>query len=372
MNSPDAQRLNQDYPVLLEYWNLGGDTRALAHFGLEGHEQADSFLALLQAIGRNQLQTAQAIMLQMADSPGMLVPLDRVAQCLYKILTMVSPGAATNVAKALASQALIRHPGNPEAEHLALEFLLYFGYFDLAEKLLALSPADRHMPQRAALRRGRSRLSRFEPRTRVSYCILTWNRAELLDRCLTELRAQARCQDYEIIVGVNASTDATAEVLARHGIEKVLWNVRNDSIDYYRDIMDAATGEYLVEVDDNVVEFPPGFDEILLHHLQAFPEFAYLGIEPTRLSLASGRLESMNIGDNLYTPCQADGLTVHQGPVWGCCAMIANRDYRRIHGLYGVRLSKDIGEEPQFIRKLLAHERKSGLLMGHRLVKAYS
>lgn len=373
MTSTDAARLELDIAVLSAYWAQGRDalSLSLAHFGVLGHPREQEFAQLLGALHARQIDLTRDLILSLGLAGDLLQPLDRVVQFMYKVLTGIPLGASIDVSQSLVAEVLRTHPGNPDAEHLALEFMLYFGLLESAGQLLDLLPRDRHMPHRAMWRRAKSRLENFTPRTRFSYCILTWNRADLLDRCLTDLRLKTNSQDYEIIVGVNASTDHTADVLARHGIEHVHWNVRNDSIDYYREIMDAASGEYLVEIDDNVVEFPTGFDDILVNHFQAFPEYAYLGFEPTRLSLATGETAAMSVGDESYTPLQSEGLKLFHGPVWGCCAMIRNQDYRRINGLYGVRLSKQVGEEPQFIRKLVVHQKKSGLLKGYRLLKAY-
>ena len=51
---------------------------------------------------------------------------------------------------------------------------------------------------------------------RVSVIIATYNRAAMLDECLTHLQSQRFIAGDEVIVVDNGSTDATAEVVARH------------------------------------------------------------------------------------------------------------------------------------------------------------
>ncbi len=373
MNSTDAPRLEHDTELLACAMAVGAQSypALAAHFGVLGNPHEADFLTLLESLHSTNGDEVGRILHALARHEELLPCVDRVAQFLYKVQTRLPLQQVISMGQHLVSGVLRGHPGNLDAEHLALEFMLYFGLLDSTVQLLDMLPADRHMAHRGLLRRALTRRDGFSPRTRVSYCILTWNRADLLDRCLTDLKAKAFGRDYEILVGVNASTDHTAQVLERHGVERVFWNVRNDSIDYYREIMDAARGEYLIEVDDNVVDFPEAFDELLINHLQAFPDFSYLGFEPTRLSLATGQSATMTVGDDAYLTVDEGVLRVFLGPVWGCCAILSNRDYRLVNGLYGARLSKQVGEEPQFIRKLLAHQRKSGLLRGHRLVKAY-
>lgn len=372
MNSPDAGRLDGDIDFLSLYWNGQNqelDGHALAHFGLSRHPSPDGFLQGLKAIRTRSMDDARHLFVSLCEDVSLLPALDRIAQYLYKVMTGLPLRASIGICQEMVGHVIRRHPGQPDGGHMVLEFLIYFGLLDQAEQFLAYLPADRHLEHRAMLRRARSRLEHFAPRHRFSFCILTWNRADLLDRCLTDLKAKAASDDYEIIVGVNASTDHTAAVLERHGVGQVHWNTCNDSIDYYREIMDAARGEILVEIDDNVVEFPQGFDRMLAHHLASFPKYAYIGIEPTRLSMATGELYSMHLGG--YVEETAGDLSLWQGPVWGCCAALRNLDYRRINGLYGARLSKLVGEEPQFIRKLYLHGKQSGLIRGPRLVKAF-
>lgn len=372
MNSADAARLDGDISFLSDYWNGQSqelDALALAHFGLSRHPSPDGFLQALRALRARRPDDARRQLLALCEDGSLLQALDRIAQYLYKVMTGLPLSQSIGTCQDMVGRVIQRHPGHPDGSHMVLEFLIYFGLLDQAAQFLEYLPADRHLPHRAMLRRARSRLEHFTPRQRFSFCILTWNRADLLDRCLTDLKAKAASDDYEIIVGVNASTDSTAEVLERHGVGQVHWNTRNDSIDYYREIMDAAWGDILVEIDDNVVEFPQGFDQMLASHLELFPKYGYIGIEPTRLSMATSELYSMHLGG--YVEERSHDLSLWQGPVWGCCAAMRNLDYRRINGLYGARLSKQVGEEPQFIRKLFLHGRQSGLIRGPRLIKAF-
>ncbi len=373
MNSPDAGRLDRDIAFLSDYWNAEPNTldaKALAHFGVSGHPHALAWLQALHALRSQRFDEACLELKGLCSVESLLEPLDRLVQYLYKVFTAMPLSQSVGLGQDMVGQVIQHFPGNLAGSHMALEFMLYFGMFDQAGQYLGFLPTDQHIEYRALLRRAHTRLESFKPRHRFSFCILTWNRADLLDRCLTALKAKAGSEDYEIIVGVNASTDHTAEVLKRHGITQVHWNFRNESIDYYREIMDAAKGEILVEIDDNVVAFPEHFDLILEDHLKAFPDFGYIGIEPTRLSMASGTTHSMHL-DAGYAEVKSGDLTLWKGPVWGCCAALRNADYRRINGLYGARLSKMVGEEPQFIRKLFLQGKQSGLICGLELVKAF-
>lgn len=371
MNGGRPSHLEGDVGLFSAY--IMGEARfgpvLLDRLGVAKHPLGPSVLFALDAVRQDDFESASTIFRHLATDAQLLPALDRILQYLYKVTTAFTYGKLLEACSQAVVEVIGRHLATDAGQRLVLEFFLYFGKFKEAEQVLAALPATAVPDYRAELQRARLRLELFTPRKRFSFCLLTWNRADLLDRCLTDLKAKAASQDYEIVVGVNASTDHTAQVLAKHGIQNVLWNTRNDSIDYYRAVFDAAAGEYIVEIDDNVVEFPIGFDRLLEDHLQAFPDFGYIGIQPTRLSLSTGQEESMVIAD--YGEAHAGDLTLHLGPVWGCCAILRNRDYRRINGFYGIRMSKEIGEEPQLMRKLLMHGKKSGQIIGPRLMKAF-
>lgn len=364
-------RLEADIGLFSAY--LMGETQyglaLLEQLGVARHPLGPSLLLALDAMRQRDVEHVIVVLRHVATDTQLLTALDRTLQYLYKVTTAFDYAKVLEICSHSLAEVIARHLASEPGQRLVLEFFLYFGKLKEAEQILAVLPATAVPEYRATLQRARLRRDLFVPRKRFSFCLLTWNRADLLDRCLTEIKAKVASQDYEIIVGVNASTDHTAQVLAKHGIEHVLWNPRNDSIDYYREVFDAAVGEYIVEIDDNVVELPDGFDGLLERHLEAFPEYGYIGIQPTRLFLSSGQEESMVIAE--YGEAHAGDLTLHLGPVWGCCAILRNRDYRAINGFYGVRMSKEIGEEPQLMRKLRMHGKKSGQIIGPRLIKAF-
>lgn len=365
-------RLEADIGLFSAY--LMGETlygpALLEHLGVARHPLGPSLLLALDAMRQRDVEHVIVVLRHVATDMQLLTALDRTLQYLYKVTTVFNYAKVLEICSHSLAEVIARHLAAEPGQRLVLEFFLYFGKLKEAEQILSVLPATAVPEYRATLQRARLRRDLFVPRKRFSFCLLTWNRADLLDRCLTEIKAKAGSDDYEIIVGVNGSADHTAQVLAKHGIEHVLWNPRNDSIDYYREVFDAAVGEYIVEIDDNVVELPEGFDCLLEEHLLAFPDFGYIGIQPTRLWMSTGGEESMVIAE--YGEVHAGDLTLHLGPVWGCCAILRNRDFRAINGFYGIRMSKEIGEEPQIMRKLFVHGKRSGQIIGSRLLKAYS
>ncbi len=343
-----------------------------ANFGLVDDPEGALQLGIaLQAYAKGDADLAALTLKTFAASESHLPALSRVFEVLYKAINSASLVDSTHWAQ-LAVELYGEQPQAAEAQRLILEFFTYFGLWDNALSVHALLSADHFEPWRRHLMLGRARAEGYQPKHRFSFVLLTWNRADLLDRCLAEIRAKAGSEDYEIIVGVNASSDHTAQVLEKHGIERVFWNTRNDSIDYYRTLFDAAQGNTIIEIDDNIVELPRDFDLLLERHLTVFPECGYIGFQPTHLDSTTGTRTRMDgAADANYQVLQRDGLTLHVGPTWGCCAAISKRDWLDIGGFYGLRMSKTLGEEPQITRKLRLRGRGAALLRGETLLKSY-
>jgi hypothetical protein len=351
---------------------MPGFARLIAAFNLQEDNEGSLQLGIaLQAYAKGDMALAGKTLLEFAAVEARLPVLGRVFEVLYKAVSAEIHGATVNwVSFAIALYQ--RHPNNPEMQRLVLEFFTYFGLWNHALTVHVQLPAKSFEPWRSHIMLRRALAEGFQPKYHFSFILLTWNRADLLDRCLAEIRAKAGSDDYEIIVGVNASSDHTAQVLEKHGVSQVHWNARNDSIDYYRKVFDAARGATIIEIDDNVVEMPDAFDLVLETHLKTFPEYGYLGFQPTRLDSASGTRAIMEAApDSQYQRVERAGLVIHPGPVWGCCAAIAKRDWLDFGGFYGLRMSKTLGEEPQIIRKLRLRDRRAALIRGETLLKVY-
>lgn len=66
--------------------------------------------------------------------------------------------------------------------------------------------------------------------------IVSWNTAELLDRCLASLPAAAQDMEMEVVVVDNASSDESLDICHRHGVKVV----ENDSNKGYASAMNVA------------------------------------------------------------------------------------------------------------------------------------
>jgi GT2 family glycosyltransferase len=117
--------------------------------------------------------------------------------------------------------------------------------------------------------------------------IVSWNTAELLDRCLRALPAALGDLDAEVVVVDNASSDDSADVAARHDV--VL--VRNDANEGYARGMNRAlagsTAPVLLALNPDT-EPPPGSLAALVARLATEPDAA---VVVPRLAYLDGQLQ---------------------------------------------------------------------------------
>ncbi len=192
---------------------------------------------------------------------------------------------------------------------------------------------------------------------RFSIIIMTWNRAEMLDQCLKSLFASlSDPESCEVIVGNNGSTDHTESVLGRYRIDKYLKRDQMNGLEFYRELFDLAEGEYIIDLDDDVLDLPRHFDKVFADYFSAFPDYGFLGLDVVQNRFTNGA--KPEAGD--YAEDTRNGRTVQEGRVIGCCACIRNETFERIGKFTGISLSMASVEDGVLTERV----RKSGLKTG--------
>jgi N-acetylglucosaminyl-diphospho-decaprenol L-rhamnosyltransferase len=123
------------------------------------------------------------------------------------------------------------------------------------------------------------------PAPQVRVGIVSWNTAELLDRCLAALPAALGDLRAEVVVVDNASADGSAAVAQGHGVEVV---VHDANVGYARAMNRALAGTdapVLVALNPDTVP-PPGSLARLVAVLEATPD---AGVVAPRLVHPDGR-----------------------------------------------------------------------------------
>lgn len=203
---------------------------------------------------------------------------------------------------------------------------------------------------------------------RTSFVILTWNRGEMLHVCLEALyHAINDKKQSEIIIFNNASTDNTQTILSAYQEKyqsnisiKVINNDKNLGLSAYQRLMPMAKGDYIIEVDDDVLEFPNAVDDVFVKYLDTFKKFGFLCLDVIKNEHTNGAKPP----ESEYTDISVDGLTVQIGPTGGWCAGFRRKDYRIISWFFEkfTKLSFNNGEDAVISRYFRRLGKKSGVI----------
>jgi GT2 family glycosyltransferase len=118
--------------------------------------------------------------------------------------------------------------------------------------------------------------------------VVSWNTAELLDRCLASLPAACDGLDVEVVVVDNASKDGSADVAAAHPFVEVVRNEHNEG--YGRGMNRALAGAdapFLLALNPDT-EPPPGSLRRLVEYARRHPR---AGLVVPQLRNADGTLQ---------------------------------------------------------------------------------
>lgn len=165
---------------------------------------------------------------------------------------------------------------------------------------------------------------------KFSFLLLTWNRYRFLEACLEALlRSVADKHECEVLVLDNGSTDKTREVLERYTEAsplRAIFRDRNYGLNAYKDLFAMAKGDYIVTVDDDVLEFPAKVDRIFAEYMEAFPDYGYLALNVIQNEFTNGAKP----GPEAYTLETSNGKTIQRGPAGGWCTCFRRSEYRKI------------------------------------------
>jgi O-antigen biosynthesis protein len=170
----------------------------------------------------------------------------------------------------------------------------------------------------------------------ISIVVVTYNRLHLLRRCVDDVLGRTSDTTREIIVWNNASVDGTREYLDTldDARLRIVHHSENIGTNAYAHAFALTTQDYLVELDDDVIEAPDGWDEQMLAAFVGIPRMGYLSAnlvdDPN--DSASQYVKYLRDERNAYTRREIDGITILEGPTGGGCTMTSRELYERIGG----------------------------------------
>lgn len=162
----------------------------------------------------------------------------------------------------------------------------------------------------------------------VTIVCATWNRYRYLEKGLPSLfEALSHDLVQEIILLDNASSDGTLDLLRTyesHPGVRIIAYPRNIRYKAFNKLFAMARGRIIIEFDDDVIEFPKGFDKVAMSYLESFPDYGYLSFDTIVNDLTDGHR-----GEFHFVDTRGD-KTVEEGTSCGYLAAFRRRDYRLI------------------------------------------
>ena len=168
----------------------------------------------------------------------------------------------------------------------------------------------------------------------IAVVVLTCNRLSLLQQCVDNVLLRTSPKTREIVIWNNGSSDGTREYLDTLSDPrlKVVHHDENIGQNAYALAFRATTSDYLVEVDDDVIDAPAGWDATLLDGFDRLPTVGYLA--------ANLRDDEHDVNANimyrrdahLYSSIELEGVKLKVGPVGGGCTMTSRELHDRVGG----------------------------------------
>jgi O-antigen biosynthesis protein len=168
----------------------------------------------------------------------------------------------------------------------------------------------------------------------IAIVVLTHSRVHLFRQCAEKVLARASDLTREIVVVDNASTDGTAAYV--DGLTdpriRVIHNEENLGQNAYKPAFATTSSDYLIELDDDVIDAPAQWDRILLEAFRRVPRCGYLAANLANNPHDTTAQIMYGPSANKYRIEERAGVRVKIGPVGGWCAMTSREIYDRAGG----------------------------------------
>jgi GT2 family glycosyltransferase len=167
----------------------------------------------------------------------------------------------------------------------------------------------------------------------IAIVVLTHNRVHLLRKCVENVLLRTSDATREIVIWDNGSTDGTAEYLQTITDPrfKVIHSETNVGFNGYARGFRETDSFYMVELDDDIVDAPHGWDRMLRDAYIALPEIGFLAADLENDPHDEASRYRHVIRAHEYTLVEENGVRLLAGPAGGGCAM-TSRDVNALAG----------------------------------------
>lgn len=170
----------------------------------------------------------------------------------------------------------------------------------------------------------------------IAVVVLTHNRAHLLQRCVENVLLRTSPATREVVIWDNASQDETRKYLT--GVDDPRFTVvhreENIGTNAYAHAVALTTAPYIVEVDDDIIDAPHHWDQIMLDAFLKIPNIGYLvaDLRQDPNDSAYCYLQYVKDKGDVFARKEIAGVRILEGPTGGGCAMTSREIYDRVGG----------------------------------------
>ena len=168
----------------------------------------------------------------------------------------------------------------------------------------------------------------------IAILVLTHNRLHLLRKCVENVLLGTSEATHEILIWDNASSDGTEAYLAALDDPriKVVRSDQNLGQNAYARAVTHTSSPYLVELDDDVVSAPPGWDLTLRDAFVRLPKVGFLAADLEDDPHDQASHVRHHVRPHEYTVDEENGVRLLRGPAGGGCAMTSRELNQRVGG----------------------------------------
>jgi GT2 family glycosyltransferase len=168
----------------------------------------------------------------------------------------------------------------------------------------------------------------------IAIVVLTYSRVHLLSKCVENVLMRTSPLTKEIVIWNNGSTDATAEYLGTLDDPRfrVVNHDANIGMNAYPRAFAMTDSDYLVDLDDDMIDAPPEWDRRLLEAMQQLPDVGFLAANLVDNPHDRTAQVMYHRDAHLYRVETINGVELKLGPTGGGCAITPRQLYERVGG----------------------------------------
>jgi glycosyltransferase involved in cell wall biosynthesis len=178
--------------------------------------------------------------------------------------------------------------------------------------------------------------------------MLTWNRKKFIEELFISFYKNiSNNLHYEYLIIDNNSNDGTVNLLQNASENnsriKVWYNNKNKDLNEYKKLFKKSKGQFIIIIDDDVIDFPKNFDEIMVEYMNEFIDFGFIALDVIQNEYTNGAKPE----PSMYKDIEKNGKIISEGPTGGWCSIFRNKDYKKIRIQYelGGKLNMKCGED---------------------------